>query len=254
MIGLRRMMMSSNATGGGGPSWGNVVSLLHFDGENGSTTFTDQKGVIWGKHSDASLTTSVKKFGTAAAKFNGPLQSNITSSEAIAGFDLIGSDFTVEMWCRVDAIDAANDSRLFSTGGGALNWSSSTGIHVLLQISTTGKLDLQISQNNGSPVRFLGSLDIPLGQFVFLTACWNNSEKRAYLGVNGVVEASPVITGIARPPTAPRAAIGKSVALEGSQSDFGCLNGWVDEFRLTKGEAFRTANFTPPTGPFPNGP
>jgi hypothetical protein len=29
-------------------------------------------------------------------------------------------------------------------------------------------------------------------------------------------------------------------------------NGWIDEFRVTKGAALYTSNFTPPTAPFPD--
>lgn len=228
-----------------------VVSLLHFDGADGSTTFTDEKGLVWGKHAGASLATGTKKFGTASARINGPLQSNITCLTPAPGFDLIGSDFTIALWVRVDAV-TSDGHRLFATGAGDLAWNGTTGIHVLFQISSTGKLEFQIAQAPSGVSAFVTAASVPLGAFAFVTASWKHSEQRVYLGVNGVVQGSSELPSVGRPTSAPLAAIGKSVSLSGSQNDASCLSGWVDDLVLVKHAALYTANFTPPTAPFPD--
>ena len=48
-----------------------ITSLLHFDGEQDSTTFTDEKGATWTAYGNAKLDTVTKKFGSAAGKFDG---------------------------------------------------------------------------------------------------------------------------------------------------------------------------------------
>lgn len=45
----------------------NALSLIHFDGDNNSTVFTDEKGVSWEVgYATPRLTTSTKQFGTAS--------------------------------------------------------------------------------------------------------------------------------------------------------------------------------------------
>lgn len=251
---LRRMMMAANAAPvESAPLWANVVSLLHFDGEHGTTNFTDEKGVSWNKNAVATHDTDTKKFGSSSLRLLGPLHSNLSampSSPVNPGFDLIGSSFTVEMWCRIDALQFQG-TRLFATGGGLLGWNATNGIHVLFQVSETGVLELQMSKGVAGVAQGIGTIPVPLGQFAFLTCSFDHMEQRGYLGVNGLVEQLPVFTDIAKPAESPGMAIGKSYNTWSSEEDASCLLGWVDEFRLTKGEAFRKASFTPPSAPFP---
>ncbi|MGE3298622.1 MAG: phage tail protein, partial [Porticoccaceae bacterium] len=53
------------------PYWNNVVALLHMDGTNGSTTFTDQKGHTFTATGNAQISTAQSKFGGASALFDG---------------------------------------------------------------------------------------------------------------------------------------------------------------------------------------
>lgn len=84
---LRRLMMASS-----GPPPGQVISLLHFDGVDGSTTFTDQTGRVWSRWR-AVISTAQSLYGGASGYFNG--SSNIVSDNAADAFGT--GDFLIEI-------------------------------------------------------------------------------------------------------------------------------------------------------------
>jgi len=76
----------------------NVSLLLHFDGSNGSTTFTDSSvnANTVTAFGDASLSTARKRFGTASGSFDGS-GDYLTCPTTPGGlFDFGSGDFTVE--------------------------------------------------------------------------------------------------------------------------------------------------------------
>jgi hypothetical protein len=83
---------------GGDPNFGSVVALLHFDGTNGSTTFTDQKGNTWTAVSGAKISTAQSKFGGASLLLNG--SSDYATVPNFAGLDFGSGNFTIEGWVR----------------------------------------------------------------------------------------------------------------------------------------------------------
>lgn len=48
------------------PADTSTLSLLHFNGSNGSTTITDSKGITWSNSGSIPLSTTTQKFGTAS--------------------------------------------------------------------------------------------------------------------------------------------------------------------------------------------
>ena len=65
--------------GSADPYAANVISLLHFDGVNGSTTFTDQvPSRSWGRSGTSTISTAQSKFG--GSSLNVPVSSNISLS------------------------------------------------------------------------------------------------------------------------------------------------------------------------------
>lgn len=243
---LRRVMMASNS--GGGPTdpyWENVGALLHFDGADGSTTFTDQKGNIWTPSAaSVALRTSQKKFGSASAHFTGYNTDGASlAAPYAAGLDLVGGDFTVEMWARRG--NSVANLRLFSTSGGTLAWNGTTGIHFLLQIGTGGALQAQIANGTAAPINVVGGFVDP-SAWPHVAACVSDDTMRIY--VAGAQVGSVDASAIARPSTNPTARIGK---LTGDAAG-NAFYGWLDDFRITKGVARYTSNFTPPAAPFPD--
>lgn len=54
------------------PYWGTVVSLLHFEGADASTTFTDETGKVWTAAGNAQIDTAQYKYGAPTAYLNQP--------------------------------------------------------------------------------------------------------------------------------------------------------------------------------------
>jgi hypothetical protein len=94
------------AIGAGGAGDGhflNVVSLLHFDGADHSTTFTDVTGKVWTKKGTTEISTAQSKFGGSALLPNGGGGgSNVgITTPSHADFDFGTNDFTIEWWMNI---------------------------------------------------------------------------------------------------------------------------------------------------------
>lgn len=227
---LRRMMMSASASGGD-PHWANVISLLRFGGADGSTTFTDEKGISWTAYGNAQIDTSR---GYNAGEFDGVGDFLSTTATSDWQFD---DDICMEAWIvpRVNnslrTIVAKRD-----VGTGANEW--------WLAVDATGVLRF-IAWGAGSVI----VLDL-VGTTTLSTNTLHHVEidrqgTSWVLFLNGAIEASGTESG------APVAAsytprIGRDST---STRDW---NGWIRQFRYTKGVARHMSPFTPPAVPFPN--
>jgi hypothetical protein len=81
----------------GDPFFDNVTSLLHFDGIDGSTTFTDQKGIVWTvQGSNAIISDDQSVFGGTSGFFGSGSRIIITTGDAAFGFGT--GDYTIEFW------------------------------------------------------------------------------------------------------------------------------------------------------------
>jgi hypothetical protein len=84
----------------GDPYFANVVLLLHFDGSDGSTTFTDSSSTARTitPVGNAQIDTDVFKFGTSSGLFDG---NDYVYAADDTDFDFGSDDFTIEAWCYV---------------------------------------------------------------------------------------------------------------------------------------------------------
>lgn len=101
------------------PYWANVSSLLHLDGANNSTTFTDQTGKTWTRNAGAVISTAQSKFGGASLKCAGATLDSIDSPSS-ADFTMGTGDFTVEFWLYLSTVSGFQifyDLRPTSTDG-----------------------------------------------------------------------------------------------------------------------------------------
>ena len=90
--------------GGGDPYWANVVLLLHCDGTDGSTTFTDSSGSAHTVTAtgDAQIDTAEKKFGTGSGLFDGT--GDYLTIPNSSDFNFGTDDWTIEFWCRFTSL------------------------------------------------------------------------------------------------------------------------------------------------------
>lgn len=228
---LRRLMMAGAAGGGGGgadPYWANVVSLLHFDGENGSTSLTDETGRAWSAVNSAIIDASQSKFGGSSCLFNA--NNSYAQAAASNDFGFGTGDFTVETHARW--LSGAGRGYIFDTG---------TNKSALIITASSGLVEVY---GPSSWVINAGSTPFVTGQWYHLALVRNGNAWTFYR--DGVAYVSNASDTRSWGDSTVAFRIGNSGAAETRHI------GNLDEFRITKGVARYTANFTPPTAPFPN--
>jgi hypothetical protein len=209
----------------------NVSLLLHGDGTNGSTTIIDSsptpKTVT--AVNNARISTAQSKFGGASIAFGGSGDS-ITCTVNPA-FDFGTANLTIESFIYPTAISTRN---LWSQRS-----ATSNGISFRF---VSGKLNF-FYDNTGSG-NFSGATTLDLNSWSHVALTREGSTFKLWL--NGVLDGtSGTITASVTSNVAPR--IG-AAAVDNQEA----FAGYMDEFRITKGVARYTANFTPPTAAFPD--
>jgi hypothetical protein len=126
---------------------------LNFDGVNGSTTFTDETGIIWTAGGDAEISTDQVKYGTASGRFENSSGVGFISTPRTAYFDLPGL-FTIEFDLFLLSTGPAADRAIlanFSSGiGGAGNGGAAltVGSDRRIRISRAGVADILFTTTN----------------------------------------------------------------------------------------------------------
>ena len=210
------------------PNFSDVSLLLHIDGSNGSTTFTDSSSgnVACVARGNATVSTAQSKFGGASLVVDGTSQTCVTcATTSVHAFGT--ADFTIEGWVYLNSI--GSDKKIF-------DFSYVDGIMLQLYPTTSS---LWIKNTNYD----FATTHLPTGQWVHFAV--TRASNAINLWIDGTSRASGTnSTNIA---ASNELAIGaESGAREGN------INGYVDEFRITKNVARYTSAFTPPTAAFPN--
>lgn len=214
----------------GDPYFADVISINHWDGSNGSTTYTDQiVGRTWTNVTGAAaLDTSQFKFGTAALKLPGTA-SNHVDSDSGGSWAFGTNDFTIEFWFRVATI------------GTWMLWDQRTSLSqprpcMFLQSST-----LLYFVNNA--VRITGgNLTAATWQHIAVSRVAGSTR----LFIDGVQQGSTYAD--ATDYTAGRVSLGTA----GDSPGFGTHAGAYDDIRVTNGVGRYAANFSPPPAAFLN--
>lgn len=225
----------------GDADFSKVSLLLHGDGANGSTTITDSSAVpkTVAALGGAVVSTAQRKWGGASISGENTAGARVQINSH-ADFNMGAGDFTVECWAYVVA-RSASDIESFAARR------TTTGYYGfwLLIDQATGCPEFSMCNTSLSIFKATSTTTFPLGQWVHLAGVRNGSQIKLF--VNGVQAASTAVSGTNYGSTEPVMLFGTS----DGDARFK-LNGYVDDLRITKGLARYTANFTPPTEPFPN--
>jgi hypothetical protein len=203
----------------------NTVLLMHMDGTDNGTTFADQTGKTITRNGDTKTVTATKKFGTASAYFDGsgdylliPTSSDLTWN----------GDFTVDLWVNfsnlsnpmvlfADANDCTGFLRLMYNGNWDIAETSTSQSTPDATITTNTWYHMAIVRTAGNIKLFKNGTQINTN--------WNRTTT--YQPDSGGIRI-------------------------GSQWGTGGLymNGYIDEFRISKGIARWTSNFSVASTPY----
>lgn len=224
--------------GGGDPYFANVPLLLHMNGANGSTTFTDSSGTpkTVTAYNGAAISTAWSKFGGASGLFDGT--NDYIDTPDNAGFTLGTSDFTIEGWVRFNAVTAA----IFAIAGQCNSAGANTSLSFTIQKSAANKLDAFCCSGGSVIGRCTGTTTVTTGVDYYFA--YRRSGTGFGLYVNSTTPEATATSSSSVNDSSSRLAIGRL----GEYSAF-YGNMYVDDFRMTVGVA-RT--IVVPTAQFPD--
>lgn len=229
--------LAAAPSGPSDPDFASVALLLHMDGANASTTFTDSSGNAHAvtANGGAQISTAQSKFGGASADFDAV---NSYLSVADDASLHLGGTWTLEWWMYARSLngprgivakgipfDVFSGAWSFEPSGGGLTFFADMGGGASAVASTSGA--------------------VSLNQWVHVAIVSDAGVVTVYIdGVGGTPSSSV------------------SIATDGGGDLFigagfydpvsRCFDGFIEEYRQTQNVARYTANFTPPAAPFPD--
>jgi hypothetical protein len=213
----------------GGTGTGTIV-LSHFDSE-----IQDDSGhVTMTAHGSTSISTAQSKFGGSSVYFPSGVANTITfSNDSVLAFGL--DDYTIECWVYVSSFDVTGNVDIFTLNTDidfsapnfsvfGLTWNGSnfaTGVFI---------------DANALNSSFIGTL----GSWHHVSTCRQGSNVYCSIDgqVSGPVTVSTNFTDIT------------GAQMHADYYGSYAYSGYIDEFRITRGSALYTSDFTPPSSPF----
>ncbi len=229
--GHQGLLLGSDA---GDPYWANVVSLLSCGG-----SLTDAKGKVWTAAGTAGAAAIVTDANTPLG-YSCYLNGGWLTTPSSTDFDFGNGDFTIEMFLRHVSHDAFGEFfiRRAST--------SLVAPFALLFSNTANTVTAALSTDGTNWKATPASTNTMGSTRVHIALVRHGAAITVYVGgTSWATDASSLGTSALMASTQPLS-IGANG--DGTQK----INGYVDQFRVTKGVARYISNFSPPVVPFPN--
>jgi len=246
---MRRLGAAPPAGVGGNDA--NTMLLIHSDTTDTSTTFTDSAVGGGAPHAltsnlGAAHSTDRQKFGATSMKFIRAAGPDYVSAEDSNDWNVAAGDFAVDFWVNFTSIDAGVGNIMASqfAGGSDIQetwFLSHLDGNLIFNYSLDGQTNTEMSRawapsvntwyhvalaRDGANLRmFIDGTQIGTTFDISTSSLWNSTDKFR-LG---------------------------AIWINGSIWTTDALNGYLDEFRFSKGVPRYTANFTPNTAPYDEG-
>lgn len=224
----------------GGGNGSNVVLSLHLNGADGATTFPDSNSGSTTIHTfsasnDAQVDVDQKKFGTGSLFLSSSAVDDIVESDSVDWHFADGvtggaTVFTIDFWVR--PLSLSQSAGLFqqfeSATDNMRSWITADST-VTFAIVTGGVTSVIIESSS--------TLTAGLWQHVSINRGWNNNLNTWAMTFDGVA----VGTG-----TTSYTPVDFSGSFQiGTVAPYS-LDGWIDEFNISKGKVRWISDFTPP--------
>lgn len=218
-----------------------VSLLLHMNGANGSTTFTDSSlnNFTITRFGNAQISTAQFKYGGAAGYFGGNGDYLATPYSAL--LEPENFNLTCEMWVNT------TNSTEYATLLSRVTSEFATGMWSLLMNSSGANGDVLLyvaDYELGSPLLQSTGVSIRDGLWHHIAIVREGSSWNLY--IDGISRSTNNWSGTIQPILDFSPFIGRDQYYDRY------FTGYIDDLRITKGVARYTSNFTPPDAELPN--
>ena len=238
----------------------NTLLLLHGDGSNDGTTFTDsssnsRSAIVTGT---VVTKTAIKKFGTSSIYFGDGDGSAGSHGNALSWADSTDwnagtNEWTVECWTYITSNASVSGNSSFEYGGQAYSDSTDNGGSYHMSIQADGQFQHNTYNRSGTgnnagnyQVQSGGSNTVPLNTWTHLA--WTRQGNNIRLYKNGVQSASGAISSDVSYKMLNNNDLGGKwwLSRRAYNSNYGYIRGYVDEYRISNNNRYPDGtSFTP---------
>lgn len=218
---------------GGGASLGPYTKLLlHCNGANGSTTFTDEAGKTVAAGGNAQISTAQYKFGSSSAYLDG--NGDYLSIPNCTDFNYNGNAWTFDCQIRPSRLSYSTYSQFIFKKG-----TSTTGISI--HFDDQAGTRLRLNYGNGSYLINACTLNANAWQHIEV----GYDGSKIYFFVEGTL-----LNAGGTAWTPPSNVSDDVVIGAGTTTSEQSYQGYIDEIRWLNGSCAHTSTFTPPTSEY----
>lgn len=223
----------------GDADYASVTLLLHCDGTNGSTTFTDSSPsqVTVTAYGNATISTAQSKFGGASGAFDGT-EDYLLFPHSLSDYS---GDFTVELWFKFRTTNQITGNE----------WYSSAYLFAAGPNYSDAGFDLAIGKTSIWLNHAAFSARILSGSWTPDTNWHHLAVTRAGTAFTMWLDGAQLATGSSSAACATHTTMAFA-RCEPTGESTSLFNGYADDIRITKGVARYTAGFTVPDAAFLN--